>query len=72
MTPRSKINCQVITPFPYQTSFHIQLMMCDYMQAINTAKEDVLGVLFSLPNTVAVAECHGVLIYLSEASGEMF
>lgn len=48
-------------------------MTCDYRQAINIVREDVLGApLLSLLNIGAVAECHGILIYLSGASSKMF
>lgn len=47
--------------------------MCEYRQAINIVREDVLGApLLSLLNIGAVAECHGILIYLSGALSKMF
>lgn len=46
--------------------------MCDYRQAINIVREDVLGApLLSLLNIGAVAERHGILICLSGALSKM-
>lgn len=47
--------------------------MCDYRQAINIVREDVLGApLLSLLNIGAVAERHGILIYLSGPLSKTF